>query len=159
MWDDLLELRQILSEVIKDLFALFGICISNMLLDHILQLQYIVFGCNFGGRNHVFVDLCIQIIVFIEYISDTAAHTGCKVLADTSKDDCTATCHIFTAVIADTFHNSDCTGVTNAETFSRYTVDKGFTACCAVQCHVTDDNVLILLEFAALRWIYDQLTA
>ena len=44
MRDDLLELRQIFSEVIEDLFALFGIGVSNMLLDHILQLQHIVFG-------------------------------------------------------------------------------------------------------------------
>ena len=48
-------------------------------------------------------------------------------------------------MIADTFHYSGRTGVTDAETFSCHTVDIGFTAGCAVQCHVTDDDVLILL--------------
>ena len=62
-------------------------------------------------------------------------------------------------MITYTFDNCDGTGVTYAETFACHTVDECFTGGCTVQCHITDDDIFLSLEPAALRGIYHQLTA
>ena len=61
-------------------------------------------------------------------------------------------------MITHTFDYRNGSGVTYTETFACHTVDECFTGGCTVQCHVTDDNVILCLEPAALGRIYHQLT-
>ena len=159
MRDDLLELGQILSKVVQHFLTLGGIGQCHMLLDHGFQLQHIIFGCDLAGRYHFLIQTLIQIVAFIQYISNTAAHTGCKVFTGGSQDYHASAGHVFTTMITYTFDNCDGTGVTYAETFACHTVDECFTGGCTVQCHITDDDIFLSLELAALRGIYHQLTA
>ena len=78
-----------------------------MLLDHFLQFYHIIFGSNLIGGYHFLVQTDIQIIVLVQHISDTTAHTCRKVLAGSAKDYHTTTCHILTSMIANAFHNSN----------------------------------------------------
>ncbi len=73
-----------------------------------------------------------------------------------SKDNYAATCHIFTAMIADTLYNCCCTGITYAETFTCHTVYKCFTAGSTVKRYVTDDNIFIASETSLLQGINNQ---
>ena len=44
--NNLLKLWKIFAEVIKDHLTLLGTCGCHMLLDHLFELQYIVFICD-----------------------------------------------------------------------------------------------------------------
>ena len=155
MRDNLLKLRQILTEIVQNFFSLDGIGISYMFFDHFLQFKNIIFGSNFIGRNHFLVSFGIQIVILVQYISNTAAHTCSKVLAYRTDYNHTATGHVLTAVITDTLDYGNSTGITYTETFSCHTVDKCLTGGCSIQCHITDNNIFILFEFGTLRRIYD----
>ena len=62
-------------------------------------------------------------------------------------------------MVAHTLYYRDGSGVSHAETLSCHTVDKGFSAGGAVECHVADDDVFILFKPAALGRVHNQLTA
>ena len=158
MRDDLLELGQILSKVVQHFLTLGGIGQCHMLLDHGFQFQHIIFGCDLTGRYHFLIQTLVQIVAFIQYISDTAAHTGCEIFTGHTENYHTTAGHVFTAMISYTLDNCDGTGVTHAETLACHTVDKCLTGGCTVQCHVTDDDVFLRLELATLGRIYHQLT-
>ena len=130
-----------------------------MLLNHLFELQNIVLGGDLLDTAHTLVDAGIDIAVLIQHIGDTAAHTGSKVFADLTDNHHAAAGHVFTSVIAYTLDNSHGTGVSDTETLTGHTVDVGFTVGRTVQCHVTDNDVLILFVFNACRRIHDQLTA
>ena len=127
-----------------------------MFLNQFFQFLYIVFVGQFLGKYHFFIGSCIQIVVLIQHICDTAAHTCREVLACFSDNNYASAGHILTSVIADTLNDCNCTGVSDCKTLSCHTVDKCFSAGCTVKCYVTDDNVFILTIFDAFRRIYDQ---
>ena len=129
-----------------------------MLFDHFLQLCHIILVGNLAHGNHLFVHSHIQVVIFIQHICDTAAHTCRKVLTSTTKYYDTSTCHVLAAMIANALYNCNRTGVSDTETFSCNTVDKCLTACRTIQCHVTNNDILILFKAASLWRIYDQLT-
>ena len=59
-------------------------------------------------------------------------------------------------MIADSFNNCGCTGVTDTETLACDTADKCFSAGCTIEGNVTDDDVLIFFVFHACRSIDNQ---
>ena len=107
MRDDLLELGQILSKVVQHFLTLGGIGQCHMLLDHGFQLQHIIFGCDLAGGYHFLIQTLVQIVAFIQYISDTTTHTGCKVFTGGSQDYYTSAGHVFTTMITYTFDDCD----------------------------------------------------
>ena len=127
-----------------------------MFLNQFFQFLYIVFVGQFLGKYHFFVGSCIQIIVLIQHICDTAAHTCCEVLSCFSDNNHAAAGHVLTSVITDTFNYCDGTGVSHGKTLTCHTVDKCFSAGCSIKRYVTDDNVFILTVFDSLRRIYHQ---
>ena len=129
-----------------------------MFTDHILEFQDIVFIRYFLCKYHRLVRAHIQIVVLIQYISDSTAHAGGKVLSGSTEDYDTTTGHVLTSVITDPLNNGCRTGVTNTETFTCDTIDECLTTCRAIQSNVTDDDVLILLVCYTSWRIYDQLT-
>src|SRR5687767_937859 len=82
----------------------------------------------------------------IKDVGDTTTHTRCKVTPGLSEYDHTATRHIFTSVITNTFYYRFHTGVTNAETLTGLTADKGFTCSGPVKRNVANDNIILRLE-------------
>ena len=76
-----------------------------MLPEHFLQLNDIVLGGHFIGRNHLFVQTDIKIIILIQHVSNSAAHACRKIFAGSAKHHYTPACHILAAVIAYALHN------------------------------------------------------
>ena len=62
-------------------------------------------------------------------------------------------------MVADTFNNSGCTGISYAETLAGNTVDKCFSACCSVKGYITDYDIFLRFELASLSRVDDKLTA
>ena len=128
-----------------------GSCGFHMFLDQFFQFFDIVFVFHFFNGNHIFVQIPIQMAVLIEYISDTTAHTCCKVLSCLTKNDHTATGHIFTSMFSHTLYNCVGSGVTDCKTFPCHTIDKYFTAGGSIQGYVTGDDILFCFVSSVLR--------
>ena len=156
---DFLELWKIILEAAEDFLSLRRIGQGHMLLDQLLQLQYIILVVQLAGRNHFLIQPDIQIPVFIQYISDAAAHAGCKVLSGRAQNHHPSSGHIFAAMVTHSLYYRTGAGVAYAETFACHTVDKGLAAGGSVEGHIADDDVVLCPESAACRRIDDQLAA
>ena len=129
-----------------------------MLLDNISKLCNVILILNTADRNKLLIHLLIEVGILIKNISNTATHTCGKVFASLSKDNNSTTSHIFTAVVADTLSNSDCTRVSYAEAFTSNTADKCLTTCCTIMCDITDNDIFISFEVRTLWRINFKLT-
>ena len=130
-----------------------------MLTNNIFKLHNIILIRNCLKANHRFIKLLVKSGIFIQYICDSTAHTCCKVLTCFTKYDNSTTCHIFTAMVTYALYYSCCTRVSYSKTLTCNSIYKCLTAGSAIQCHISDDDVLILLIGSPLFWIYDKLTA
>ena len=61
---------------------------------------------NLFHEYHFLVEVSIEHVVLVKYISYTAAHAGCKVLSCASEYYRNTACHVFAAVFTDAFNNS-----------------------------------------------------
>ena len=61
-------------------------------------------------------------------------------------------------MIADTFYNSACTGVTDTEPLSCHTVNERLTTGCTIERHISDDDVFICCKVCILRRINNNFT-
>src|SRR5262245_53487691 len=77
--------------------------------------------------DHLKIASLGKVTVFIEDVCDSAAHACCKITSCSAKDHNTPAGHVFATVIADTFHNSDGSAVTNREAFADHTPDICFS--------------------------------
>ena len=102
-----------------------------------------------------FYETCIYIaFIAIEDVRIATGHTCSEVTANFTKYEHFATSHVFTAMVADAFHNGSDTAVTNGKTFTGHTVDVGCTRGCTIKCNVTDKDIFISFKDGFLRWIY-----
>ena len=131
----------------------------NVFRNQFFQLCNIFRMCHLAESNQCFIQLGVQVAFFVQYIGNTATHTGCKVLAGLAEDDRTATGHIFTTMVAHAFYDNGCTGVPDAEPFASNTSNKRLTAGCTEQSNITNNNIFICLEFRILWRIDNQCTA
>ncbi len=145
--------------MIQNLLPFVRIRTGHMFLDHLFQFQHIVFGRNLIGRNHFLIGLGIQVVMLIQYISDTAAHACREVLAHGTHHYDTSACHVFTAMITHALDHRNGSGVPYTEALARHAVNEGLPGCRPIQCHVTDNDILILLKPGSSRRVYDQLAA
>ncbi len=130
-----------------------------MLHDELLQLAHLVLVIDSLNLDTIcLLSLLVKVVVHIKYVCDTAAHSGCEVLACCSNNYYFTTCHVLASVIADTLNNCRCTGVTNSKTLTGNTVDECLTASCTVKCNISDDDILMLHEADTIRWVNDDLT-
>ena len=98
-------------------------------------------------------------MLFVKDIRDTAAHTGSKVLACLAENDDRAACHVFAAVVSDTFNNCRYPRIPDTEAFACDAGNKGASCRGAVKGNVTDDDVFIGLEYGFFRRENGNLTA
>ena len=129
-----------------------------MSLDKITKLFFIIFIIHFFNGDHCFIEVLVKNVIHIKDISDTTAHTCCKVLSCFSKNYHTATCHVLAAMLTNTLNNCNRTGVTYCKTLTGNTVDKCSSAGRTIECHVSDDDVLFSLVSGLLRNLNDQLS-
>ena len=130
-----------------------------MAFNQITERVDIVLVGNFAHRNKLFVQAKVQIVVFIKNVGNSAAHSSCKVSSCRAKNDCRSACHIFKSVVAASFCNGNCTGITNAETLAGKSVYVRFAACCAVKGNVSDDDVFFCLVRGVFRRINNDFSA
>src|SRR5688500_2709066 len=95
----------------------------------------------------------------IEYIGNTAAHSGSEVLARFSENDHASPGHIFAGMVSHTLHNRLDSGISNTETFSSLTTDIGRARGCAIKSYVTDDDIILWFKSCLLIWIHDQFSS
>ena len=145
--------------MIQDLFSFYGIGVGNMISNHLFQFFHIIFIFQLLDSYQFFIYFTVDITVFIQHVSYTTAHAGCKVLANLTDDSHTSSGHVFTSVIAHAFDNCGRSRVTNTETFTSQTVDISFSTGGTVESYVTDDDILILFISNTLWWINDQFSS
>ncbi|MPN61741.1 hypothetical protein SDC9_209483 [bioreactor metagenome] len=155
MGQNLFELRQIISKIIKDLFSLFGTRQLHMVCKHFLQHGNILLMQNLLQGYQLLVYSGIEISVFIQDIGNATTHACGKVFACIPNNNGNSPCHIFTAMVTNAFNNGSGTGITNAEAFSCNTVNICLTIRCTIQCNIADNDIFILFQFAFSWWIHD----
>lgn len=126
--EDFLELGQILTEVVQDLFAARGAGGFHMLADQLLQGGNIVLMLHGFEADRLFVHPLVEVPVLIQHIGDAAGHAGCKVLAGLAQHDDGAAGHVLAAMVADALHNGRCAGVADAEALTGHAGDEGLAA-------------------------------
>ena len=131
----------------------------DVFFNHVFQLCNIVFAFYQFNRNHFLVQIAVQVALFIQDISDTAAHAGRKVLSGCAEDNDTAAGHILASMLTDTLDNGVSTGVSDTETLSCDTVDVRLTARCAVEGNVSDDDVFFRFILSCFRRVDNQFSA
>ena len=127
--------------------------------DQMPQLLAVKAFCHIFERYLCLVQSCVQIVLLVENVGNTAGHSGCKILASASEYGNPATGHVFTAVIAHALADSGRTGVADAEALAGNAVDVGFTGGRTVKCNVAGDDVFFSDKFRILRRKYRQLSA
>ena len=130
-----------------------------MFPDHLFQRKNIIFRGDFIGGNHFFVGFRVKIVVLIQHIGDAAAHARRKVFAHGADNHHTASCHIFTAVVAHTLHHRCGAGVPDTEPLTGRAIDEGLAGSSSVECHVADDDIFVLPERGSLGRINHQLSS
>src|SRR4029077_8614996 len=84
--------------------------------------------------------------VFVEHVSDAAAHPGCKVASGLSEHRDQSARHVFAAVIANSLDHRMRAAVAHRESLARNAAKESLAAGRAVERHVPDDDVLFGLE-------------
>ena len=119
-----------------------------MTLQKLPETGNVLLLCNGLDGDKLLVDAQIELMLRVQHIGNAARHPGGKVPPGRPQDnDCTA-CHIFTAVVADPFHNGGRAGIAHAEAFARNTGNEGAAARCAVERDIADDDVVGRLKRA-----------
>ena len=75
-------------------------------------------------------------------IGDTATHAGGEIPSARSQHEHHSLRHVLAAMIADALHHGGRSGVANRKSFSGNSVEKGFSAGCAIERNVSDQDVL-----------------
>ena len=130
-----------------------------MLFDHFFQLVDFKLRSYSFNIYHLLINILIKITVQIQYISDTAAHSGCKVLSSLAKNNNASSGHVLASMITNTFYNCFCARVSDCKTLTCHTIDKSFTTGCSVKCNISYYNILFVFKCNTLRWIHDQFSA
>lgn len=130
-----------------------------VLQDHLLQLHDVVDFLQRLQQYDFFVAVAGKGSVFIENISNTAAHAGSKVAAGFAQNDDCAAGHIFTAMIANAFDNGVDAAVADTEAFTGNAGNIGFPAGGAVKSYVADNDVLVRVKSCFGKGVDDDLSA
>lgn len=96
--------------------------------------------------DHLHIAVVVEVPFLVPHISDTTAHASGEVAPCTSENHHASSGHIFAAVVADPFHDSDSTGVAHAETFAYTSVDIYFATCRPVYQGVSGNRVVLGYE-------------
>ena len=89
------------------------------------------------------VQTLVKVVVLVKHIRHSAAHSGAQIPPGAAKNYSCSACHVLKSVVTATFRNDCRTGVTHAEPLAGNTVYKSFSACCAEQRYVSDDDVAV----------------
>ena len=82
-----------------------------MFFNHCFQFFYIHLCCNMFNIYKLFIYTQIEVIIFVQHISNSATHTCREVFTGFPKNCYTSSGHIFTSMIANTFHNGFVTAI------------------------------------------------
>src|SRR5690606_13233851 len=118
-----------------------------------------VFGIQRIKVYHLLVTVSTEVARYVINPGDTTAHTSSKVTACFAQDQRTSSGHVFTTVVTDTFHDGRSSGVSYRKTFACHAVDKEMTGCCAIQCNVTDDDILMCYQRTVICRVNSKLCA
>ena len=91
--------------------------------DKLPEFIYVTFLLHQRKFNHSHVAVVVEIARFIQYISNTAAHTCSEIASRGAEYNHPSSGHVFAAMIANAFHYGSCTAVSYCEPFtcnSRY---------------------------------------
>src|SRR6476620_227860 len=68
-----------------------------------------------------------EISLIVDDVCDAAAHSRCEIASGPAEDGYPAPCHVFAAVIADTFDDGDRAAVADGETLTCDSADESLT--------------------------------
>src|SRR5208282_6432858 len=91
--------------------------------------------------DHCWIQTRPETFLFVENKDLATAHPGSKILAGSPEDHNHTGGHVFATVVSDAFNDCHGSRISNREPFTGHPVEIGFSACCSVQDHVTDDNI------------------
>ena len=116
-------------------------------------MQFLACRAVFDQRefDHLHIAVVVEVSFLVPHISNTAAHAGGEVAPCTSENHHASSGHIFAAVVADPFQDSDSTGVAHAETFAYTSVDIYFATCRPVYQGVSGNRVVLGYESRPYR--------
>ena len=98
-------------------------------------------------------------MMLIQYISNTAGHTGCKVVSGASQNHHRTAGHVFTAMLPNALCYGGSTGVPDTEAFAGNAVNKRFAAGGTIEGNIAYYNIILCLKTASFGRLYDQLSA
>src|SRR5579872_1571872 len=94
-----------------------------------------------------------EVTIFIEDVRDSTAHSSGEVTSAGTKNDHETVRHVLATVVANPFNNCSRTRVTNGKTLTGNAVEESFAAGCAIECNVSDDDVLFRSKARTFRRI------
>src|SRR5687767_3653722 len=95
----------------------------------------------------------------VKDVSNTTTHSRSKVSSGFSENYHTSASHVFASVITHSFNYGCHSRITNAETFSRLTTNKGFTGCCSIEGNVSNNNIVFWFEGRFFIGVHDEFSA
>src|SRR5215471_3612217 len=158
--EDLDETRQHVHPVIENVFGALASRQFEMALDqpvnqlHIARLDYRlqIDGSEIGA-------LLGEISALIKHVSDAAAHASREIPSAGAEHDHQSVRHVLAAVVANTFHHGRSAGVAHREPFPGNPAEECFSAGCAIEHNVADENVFFRGKTRLLRRVDDEATA
>ncbi|GFZ47935.1 hypothetical protein JCM24511_05682 [Saitozyma sp. JCM 24511] len=146
-------------EVAQDAVRELGTSVVAVVLDHRAELGDLLGVVDRTQLDSALVDLGRETVREVEDVGDTARHTRGKVAPGETENDDTTTGHVLATVVTGTLDDEACTRVSDGETLSGDTADKGLTRGGTKEADVADDDVLLGLEGGGLWRVHDEATA
>src|SRR5690242_10256465 len=101
----------------------------------------------------------MKITRFIQDIGNPTTHAGGKIASSLAENHDFSAGHVFATVIADGLDNGVDTGVADGKTFAGHAANIDFTSGGTVECHITDDDIVLRGKGRTLWWINDEFAA
>src|ERR1700691_4214774 len=121
--------------------------------SHDLLIQRFGHGLKIDGAK--IAALFRKVAALVKYVSHTAAHAGGKIPPARSQYQHEPLRHVLAAVIANSFHHGSRPRVANRESLSGHSVEKRFSAGCAVERNISDQDVFFGSESGSSWRIHD----
>mmetsp|Transcript_13699 Transcript_13699/g.24448 ORF Transcript_13699/g.24448 Transcript_13699/m.24448 type:complete len:266 (+) Transcript_13699:212-1009(+) len=99
---------------------------------------------------HFHVAFVCKCVVGVVHICNSSAHTSAKISSNFAKDNDTATCHVFTAVVAESFYDGMGPRVSHAKALPCDTAEEHLATCRPVASHIPNDDVVFSDKVASI---------
>ena len=113
-----------------------------MFFDKVVKLILTGFLLDEAEFYHLHIAIVVEVVVLVPYIGQTTGHTGREITPRRAQDNDPAACHILTAVVSRSLHNSGRARVAHCKAFTRASVDEDLAGSGSVHYCIACNDVL-----------------